>query len=164
MFAALKVKKFNEWAKRNKKELSKIKWRIPEKQTDCPTWVSPYFFAIDPDGGVHKCWETLHDKNQGSGKDVLDKWEPEDYKAYTSYSRTTIHPTCYNCKFNPVCEGLTCAKEAIDEMQEAQLPCTPWKTKLPSYFRKMYLEMRRNPGDIALQRPSKKKMETHANK
>jgi len=163
-FAEMKVERYNRWAKANGVTLSKLKWRIPEKQSDCPTWVSPYFYSIDPDGGLHKCWETLHDKSQSAGTDVTSEWNPKDYEKYISYSRTTVHPVCYNCKFNPVCEGLSCAHDALDVVKENEFPCTPWKTKLPEYFKKMYLEMKENPDMVAIQKPSIKKNETHANK
>jgi len=163
-FAQLKVTKFNEWVMKNNKPFSKIKWRTPERQGDCATWVSPYFFTIDPEGGVHKCWETLHDKDQSAGKTVGDGWKAKDYEKYTSYSRTTIHPVCYNCKFNPVCEGLSCAHDVVNNMKDDEFPCTPWKTKLQAYFKDMYLKMNENPETISFQRSQSNKNLTHANK
>lgn len=163
-FSKLKVDRFNKWAKANDKEPSKLKWRTPEKQGDCPTWVSPYSFAIDPEGGVHKCWETLHDKATSSGKEVGQEWNAEDYKKYSSYSRTTVHPTCYNCKFNPVCEGLSCSHDAVDVVDDSDLPCTPWKTMLSSYFKKMYLEKLTYPNEISFKRTRDAVVRTHSNK
>lgn len=163
-FSTLKVNKFNNWAQANRRAVSKIKWRTPEKQGDCPTWVSPYSFAIDPEGGVHKCWETLHDKETSSGKEVTQGWNAEDYKKYTSYSRATVHPTCYNCKFNPVCEGLSCSHDVVDVVQDSDLPCTPWKTMLSSYFKKMYLEKLQRPDEISFKKHKVAEFRTHSNK
>jgi uncharacterized protein len=164
LFSALKVDRFNDWSAKSGGPMAKIKWRLPEKQSDCATYVSPYSFVFDPDGSIHKCWETIHETNKSSGHNVFSKWNPENFEKYLAYSRTRVHPTCYNCKFNPVCEGLSCAYDTLAQLDEDKFPCTPWKTKLDDYFKRMYLMSRVNPDGVSLGLAETSAYQTHANK
>ena len=163
-FSELQVQRFQEWASKNQINTPKLKWKLPKKQSDCATYVSPYFFTFDPEGNIHKCWETVHDSEQSSGTTVLKNWEPKDFDKYLSYSRTRVHPICYNCKFNPVCEGLSCAFDTLKGLEEEHFPCTAWKTKLPEYFKKMYLLKQESPDSVALLSPRRNKVQAHANR
>lgn len=158
------VDRYNQWAKDNRVGNAKIKWHLPEKQSDCATYVSPYFFTFDPKGNIHKCWETVHDGNKSSGATVFQPWNAEDFVKYTDYSRATVHPVCYSCKYNPVCEGLTCSYDALDTLEANGFPCTAWKSKLPSYFKEMYLKMIQNPNQVSIEKPKVRNLQTHSNK
>jgi len=163
-FSQLKVIKFNEWGKQNKQPVARLKWKLPDKQSDCATYVSPYFFVFDPEGMIHKCWETIHDTKNSSGSSVFKHWSTEDFEKYLSYSRTNIHTVCYNCKFNPVCEGLSCAYDSLAQVKEGKFPCTPWKTLLPDYFKKMYLLSMERPGEVSFDISKSAELQTHSNK
>lgn len=163
-FSQLMIDRFQSWPAHTGKQRPKLKWKFPQKQTDCATYVSPYSFTFDPEGNIHKCWETIHDTSISSGKQVFDAWNPADFKKYLDYSRTNIHPTCYNCKFNPVCEGLSCAYDSLHAVEEGQFPCTAWKSQLPAYFEKMYDLMREDGSNVAIVSPKAAEFQTHANK
>jgi uncharacterized protein len=163
-FSEMLVERYNRWATTNGFEPGKRKWRLPQKQNDCATYVSPYFFTFDPEGGIHKCWETIHEKEKSSGSTVFKNWSTDDFKKYLDYSRTNVHPVCYNCKFNPVCEGLSCAYDTLQDLSKEKFPCTPWKTQIDDYFKKMYLNMKENPDRVAIHKPSEVAHQTHSNK
>ncbi|MBW8685996.1 radical SAM/SPASM domain-containing protein [Chitinophaga rhizophila] len=163
-FSRMMIDKFTNWPGNANRKAPKLKWKFPEKQTDCATYVSPYSFTFDTEGTIHKCWETIHDTNISSGKKVFGTWDQEDFRKYLDYSRTTIHPTCYKCKFNPVCEGLSCAYDTINMLDEGRFPCTAWKSQLPSYFEKMYNLMLEEGDKVAIEAPKAAAHQTHANK
>jgi uncharacterized protein len=163
-FSERKVSRFNRWAEANSELRAKVKWNVPDKQSDCATYVSPYFFTFDPDGMIHKCWETVHDTKKSSGVDVFKRWTPSDFDKYLSYSRTKIHPICSACKFNPVCGGLSCAYDAIHDLAEDKFPCTVWKSKLPDYFKRMYLKKLEDPEGVSFKVAAMSEHQTHANK
>lgn len=163
-FSRMLAERYNTWSGNAGKPQARLKWKFPQKQSDCATYVSPYFFTFDPEGNIHKCWETVHDSNIASGKTVFDGWNATDYKRYLDYSRTNVHPTCYNCKFNPVCEGLSCAYDSLNSIPEGHFPCTPWKTQLPAYFKKMYTLMREHSDLVTIASPKGAEHQTHANK
>jgi uncharacterized protein len=163
-FRCLMIEKFSEWPGSHGNPLPRLKWKFPEKQSDCATYVSPYFFTFDPEGNIHKCWETVHVSDHSSGHTVFEDWNPDDFRKYLDYSRTKVHPVCYDCKYNPVCEGLSCAYDALLTMEEGNFPCTAWKTQLPSYFRQMYEMMKEHPDRVAISSPKDTSHQTHANK
>lgn len=163
-FNRMKVKRYNAWGSQHNLNKAKLRWHTPAKESDCATWVSPYFFTFDPEGGIHKCWETFHDKSKSTGVEVFEKYNKDDFKKYLEYSRTDVHPVCQSCKFNPVCTGLSCAYDAIYEIEEEKFPCTIWKTKLDDYFKSMYLEKLENPEGIEFKVSKAAEIQTHANK
>ncbi|SFW13437.1 radical SAM/SPASM domain-containing protein [Chitinophaga sancti] len=163
-FSELLIEKFASWPGHTNVKPPKLKWKFPEKQSDCATYVSPYSFTFDTEGTIHKCWETIHDTRKSSGQQVFASWDPEDFRKYLDYNRTTVHPTCYNCKFNPVCEGLSCAYDTLNMLKENELPCTAWKTQLPAYFEKMYDLMQENEDRVVIATPKNTAHQTHANK
>ncbi len=93
--------------------------------------VRPKGFVIVPDGDVHKCWDTVHDRGRRVGtifdvdalnhdERVLDwlRWSPFDHRA------------CRNCRILPNCAGACAYKfvHAHDTRGEAAvLPCPSWK-------------------------------------
>ncbi|GCC53235.1 radical SAM protein [Chryseotalea sanaruensis] len=163
-FSKLKVSRFNSWAETNSDLNAKMLWMLPDKQSDCATYVSPYFFTFDPEGTIHKCWETIHDTKKSSGTNVFKSWSTEDFEKYLNYSRTNVHPICETCKFNPVCGGLSCAYDALADIKEDKLPCTIWKTKLPEYFKDMYLMKLENPDKVSFKVAKVNEHQTHSNK
>jgi uncharacterized protein len=163
-FIRMKLERYNAWAANNAREQGRLKWHTPSQQSDCATFVSPYFFTFDPEGKIHKCWETIHDDRKSSGSDVFRQWNEQDFDKYLDYKRTDVHPVCAACKFNPVCEGLSCAYDALHDIKEDHFPCTPWKRNLKGYFKEMYTEMLKNPELVVLKSDKAKAHQTHANK
>ncbi|SKC83326.1 radical SAM/SPASM domain-containing protein [Ohtaekwangia koreensis] len=163
-FSITKVDRFNRWAQHNSELKARIRWNIPQKQSDCSTYVSPYFFTFDPDGTIHKCWETVHDTQKSSGVNVFRRWTPSDFEKYLNYSRTKVHPICAACKFNPVCGGLSCAYDALHDLTEDKFPCTVWKTRLGDYFKSMYLLKLKEPDRVSFKEVKMDDHQTHANK
>ncbi len=136
---------FNEWARHKDLPRAKIKWHLPEFQRDeCATWVSPYGLVIDPEGYIHKCWETVHDK-KGQLTHVSEGYDVTKFISHIEYDRFKVHDECYSCKFLPVCDQLTCSKLALDSKV---LPCTYWKTKTPAALKEQYLYFKNNPDEM----------------
>ncbi len=156
----LKQRRFNEWAEENGFKKAKMKWELPELQPECATWVSPYSMVIDPEGNIHKCWETIHDEKQG----VSHISQGFDVKAFDKYSRydryRTSHEKCKDCKFIPICDQLSCSHQVVGEKEP---PCTYWKYVLEKSHKDQFLFMRDNPDSMVLE--SRKKVNSgHSNK
>lgn len=141
-FRLLKMNIFNRWAKENNLRYAKLQWKLPAFASECGTWVSPYSFVIDPEANVHKCWETIHDKDQGV-KNASKGFNLEDLKPYTSYDRFKLdNNECATCKALPICDSLSCSHEAL---KKGKPTCTPWKTKLGESLKNQYTFMKNNP-------------------
>ena len=144
-FRKLKLKLFNSWAVENKIPRAKLKWTLPTKQQDCATWVSPYSMVVDPLGYIHKCWETIHDKKR-SVNHVENGYNFDDFKEYHEFDRFELHPDCYNCKYLPVCDQLSCSHQAI---QTGKPPCTYWKDRTIPFIKEQYLMLNNEPDFIS---------------
>ena len=136
---------FNAWGKTQGLKSAKLRWLLPKIQTECGTWVSPYNIVIDPDGNIHKCWETIHDSSRRV-KNVSDGFKMSDFDPYMKFDRYAVHEMCYSCKYLPVCDQLTCAVEAV---KPGKPPCTYWKNNTERALKDQYLEMRAHPEAIA---------------
>lgn len=144
-FRKKQVEIFNTWGKRNNVPEAKLDWKLPEYQTDCPTYASPFGLVIDPLGNVHKCWETIHDKNLAA-TNVAQGYNVNHFKNYTNFNRYALNEVCRNCKFLPVCDKVSCVHEArLHDIPQ----CTPWKYKAESFIREQYLTMVDTPSLIS---------------
>ena len=143
-FRLLQLEKFNEWSATNGGKKALLKWDLPEYQSACPTWASPVSLVVDPNGKIHKCWETIHDESQAPAS-VFDDYDPAQFSYYTSFNRFNHHVVCRNCKFLPVCDKISCSFEAI---KHAVPQCTAWKYKAQSYIKAQYLRMKEHPETI----------------
>ncbi|PRX56385.1 radical SAM/SPASM domain-containing protein [Flagellimonas meridianipacifica] len=159
-FRALKIKLFNKWATKNNIPQAKLKWTLPSKQQDCATWVSPYSMVIDPLGYIHKCWETIHDKKR-SVNHVNSGYSFDDFKEYFDFDRFQLHQDCYECKYLPVCDQLSCSHQAIET---GKPPCTYWKERTIPFVKEQYLMLKNHPDLISA--PINQKFENtgHTNK
>lgn len=145
-FKLIKMRRYNKWARNNGLKLGKIGWDLPTIQQECSTWVNPYHIVFDPDGNVHKCWETIHDDKQ-KVKHCSEGYEISDFKYYMDYDRHEFSDECKNCKFLPVCDSYTCSFEAYKH--EEKPPCTMWKSNLEAILKDQYVTMRDHPEVMA---------------
>lgn len=145
-FRKMQLALYNEHAEKGGKRLAKLQFELPKQQEECATWASPYGAVIDPEGYVHKCWETIHDDKQ-SLKHVSDGYELEDFRAHIDYDRFEVCAECYNCKFLPVCDQLSCSHHAVNN---GKPPCTYWKEKAEPVIKEQYLFMLNNPDEMVL--------------
>jgi uncharacterized protein len=159
-FRKLKIGIFNEWAEKHGLQGAKLKWVMPELQVECGTWVSPYSLVIDPEGYIHKCWETIHD-NKGHIGHVSEGYHLEKMEKYMAYDRFELNETCSGCKYLPVCDQLSCSHQAL---KYDKPPCTYWKEKTPSALKDQYLSWRKDPDSIVLPKNMTKSNSGHANK
>ena len=145
-FRKMQLTLFNEYAEQQGLRKAKLKFELPKQQEECATWASPYGAVIDPEGNVHKCWETIHDDKQ-SLKHVSQGFNFEDFRKHIDYDRFEVAEECYNCKFLPVCDQLSCSHHAVNN---GKPPCTFWKQKAEPIIKQQYLELHNNPDKITL--------------
>jgi uncharacterized protein len=159
-FRKMKLRLFNEWARENNRPAAKLKWQLPTAQEDCATWVSPYYVVVAPEGDIHKCWETIHGTS-GEVKHVSQGFDLKDFEGHAAFNRSDLNPTCYNCKYLPVCDGLSCSHHAL---MEEHLPCTYWKSRLDVALKDQYLLMKTNPEEMSAPVINVRANTGHANK
>ncbi|UKB84717.1 radical SAM protein [Chryseobacterium sp. MEBOG06] len=144
-FRFTQIKIFNEWATNKNIRTAKLAWELPQFQSDCPTWVSPYGLVIDPLGNIHKCWETIHEAKKAPSN-VFEGYKKEHFKDYTDFNRYNVNEICRNCKFLPVCDQISCSHQALKNT----IPqCTYWKYKAEDFIKEQYLRLRSNPEQIS---------------
>ncbi|MBS0032096.1 radical SAM/SPASM domain-containing protein [Chitinophaga sp. 22321] len=158
-FRKLQLSIFNTWAAGNNIKSGRLKWLLPELQEECGTWVSPYGIVLDPEGYIHKCWETIHDEKR-SINHISEGYKLPDFTDYLNYDRFEVHESCYNCQYLPVCDQLSCSVQAINKKP----PCTHWKTQTIPALKSQYLLMKENPEMIALPFHQEKENTGHSNK
>jgi uncharacterized protein len=133
--------RFNQWAVISGLKKAKLKWDLPVYQSTCPTWASPISVVVDPNGNIHKCWETIHDDSVAPTS-VFHDYDPSHFANYSSFNRYTHSDVCRSCKFLPVCDRISCSHDAINNV----IPqCTEWKYKLDSYLKYQYNVMQADP-------------------
>jgi len=140
------MNRFNSWSDHTQLKIkSKLKWDLPTYQTTCATWASPISMTIDPNGYIHKCWETIHDDSQAPAS-VFDGYNAEKFTKHSSFNRFSHNEVCTNCKILPICDTITCSHEAI----KANVPvCSSWKYKLEDYLKEQYINMLYSPETIS---------------
>lgn len=144
-FRRMKLKLYNEWAVENGRRPGKLQWVMPKLQEDCATWVSPYNIVLDPEGNIHKCWETIHD-DKGKVAHVSEEFDIAPFKEYMAFNRSSYNPICTTCQYLPVCDKVSCSYEAL---KNGKPPCTYWKTKTAPSLKEQYLLLKHNPDAIA---------------
>lgn len=140
------IKRYNAWATKLNKNTAKLKWDLPMYQSTCATWASPISLVIDPNGYVHKCWETIHDDTKAP-TNVFEPYDPNRFEKYSAFNRYTHSDVCRNCSYLPICDKISCSFEAI---KKAVPECTPWKYKLENYLKTQYLRMVEQPETITI--------------
>ncbi|MDE3250670.1 MAG: radical SAM protein, partial [Bacteroidota bacterium] len=102
------VRRLNSWAERNGGKRAKLKWDLPKYQSTCATWASPVSLVVDPNGYIHKCWETIHDDSKAPTS-IFEEYNPAVFEYYSSFNRYTHNNVCRNCKYLPVCDKISCS-------------------------------------------------------
>lgn len=138
------IDRFNIWALSDNSKKAKLKWDLPTYQSTCATWASPISLVVDPNGNIHKCWETIHDDDKATST-VFDEYSPDVYTYFTSFNRYNHNEVCRSCKFLPVCDKISCSHEAIKNVVPQ---CTEWKYKTSDYLKEQYLRMISAPHTI----------------
>lgn len=159
-FRLKQVNLYNEWAIKNGLKLGKLSWILPERQEECATWVSPYSLVVDPDGNVHKCWETIHESAEAISH-VSEGYDVEKHKKFMEYDRVELNDICVSCKYLPVCEKLSCSHQAI---KEGKPECTWWKTETETSLKAQYRLMKHYPELIILPNHLLNENTGHSNK
>lgn len=142
-FRALKLNHYNKWAHDSGKKIMKKRWKLPKgMKSDCGL-VNPYVIVICADGYIYKCWEHINKPEfriQPADK-LLDFNNPK-YKEWGDYDRFYVFKKCYNCKYIPICDIVTCpALKFVDQ----ESPCCGMKTHLKQTIKEQYIESIDNP-------------------
>jgi uncharacterized protein len=145
-FKKIQLRRFNRWAGRNDIKDAKLRWVMPQLQEECATWVSPYSLVIDPEGYMHKCWETIHNAGDNIGH-VSEGFEIGKFDRFMNYDRYELNPICRACKYLPVCDQLSCSHQSI---KYTKPPCTYWKERAIPTLKEQYLAWKDNPDTIVL--------------
>ena len=156
----LQIDLYNQWAIKNGLKKAKLKFIMPSQEKECPTWVSPYGIVIDPEGNVHKCWETIHD-DKLSIHHVSEGYDVNRFQKYMNYDRFDVHEECYNCPYIPVCDQLSCS---VQTENNTKPPCTYWKTRTKDVLKSQYLLLEEQPDVIQHPFAESKENSGHANK
>lgn len=138
------ISRYNKWAAENNRKTAKLKWDLPVYQSTCATWASPISLVVDPNGYVHKCWETIHDETEAPTS-VFEPYSPEKFSSYSAFNRYTHHEVCRNCSYLPICDKISCSHEAL---RNTVPQCTEWKYKTKDYLKVQYLRMTNEPESI----------------
>jgi uncharacterized protein len=96
--------------------------------------VKPRGLVVIPNGGIHKCWDTVNMPQHAVGS-VFD---PDGFRQSAGARRwldwtPLANPTCRSCKLLPNCAGACAYKFLHSEHtrgEAAQLPCPSWKYNL----------------------------------
>lgn len=154
------TERFNKWGKKNAMKKARLKWDLPSYQSTCATWASPISLVVDPNGCIHKCWETIHDDSKAPSS-VFDSYNPETFASYSAFNRYNHSVVCRNCKFLPVCEKISCSYDAL----KSPVPqCTEWKYKTEEYIGQQYVMMRDTPEKIGIPQAADAINTGHSNK
>jgi len=93
--------------------------------------IRPNSFVLLANGDVHKCWDTVSDRQKRVGTvfdlaPLLDNVDSQEWLAWSPFE----HPVCRECKLLPVCAG-SCAHKFVNARdtlgEAASLPCPTWK-------------------------------------
>lgn len=95
-------------------------------------------FVMGPQGEIHRCWETLHDKKKEVGtifdmNAALYGAESQKWLQFDPFD----NPVCSGCKVAPMCAGF-CAYKFIHpdstNGEAGSLPCPKWKFNTAEYI------------------------------
>lgn len=140
-FALLRLEKYNDYARRNGLPERKLKMAYPSfSEFYCNTVESPNSLSIDDGGYVHKCYNTINNKEKRIQH--ISEFNPDNdgLNHFKKFDKTT-EPDCRTCKVLPICEE-SCNMRFVDN-QESKI-CSSWK-----YFmeEKMIAVFEQNFGD-----------------
>lgn len=93
--------------------------------------IRPNGLLLLPNGDLHKCWDTVHDKGHRVGTIYAHSQVAENprYQSWVSWSPFK-NSTCRGCKILPNCAG-ACAHKFVNrdvtKGEAGSLPCPSWK-------------------------------------
>ncbi|HMQ46886.1 MAG TPA: radical SAM protein [Saprospiraceae bacterium] len=123
-FALLRLKKYNEWALKNNLRPKRLKVGYPDfAEFYCNTVESPNSISIDDGGYIHKCYNTINNKEKRIQH--VGEFDPsaEGMGYYKSFDKTKA-ADCRTCKVLPICEE-NCNMRFLDNA-ESKI-CSAWK-------------------------------------
>lgn len=137
-FRRKKLERYNKYQLANGGKTGQLSWELPKKENDCGTWGEEAGLVIDPRGNIHKCWETVHLKEEAvvKAEDLPNGFSFEPYDYYNSYNRYNVKTACRMCKYISVCDQIACQKQAL---QIAKPACTIWKFSTKDFIKEQYL-------------------------
>ena len=122
-FAKLKVSKYNNWAKRKNIKSKNLKIAYPSfAEFYCGTVESPNSVSIDDGGYVHKCYNTINDKDKRIQHISDFDIKAEGMEYYRAFDKTK-EADCRTCKAIPICEE-NCNMRFLS--REESIICSPW--------------------------------------
>ena len=84
---------------------------------------TPTFWTINPNGDLHKCWDTINDSSQAVGNVNTEYIDENKHEKWLSWSPFN-YKKCHNCSVMPLCMG-GCAHRAF--LQGGEPECGQWK-------------------------------------
>ncbi|QJB32208.1 radical SAM protein [Chitinophaga oryzae] len=123
-FARYKVERYNRWARKNGVPEKRLNFAYPSfAEFYCGTVESPNSVSIDDGGYVHKCYNTINDKEKRLQH--ISEFDPngEGMDMYRKMDKTA-QPDCRTCKVLPICEE-NCNMRFVSNA-ESKI-CSAWK-------------------------------------
>jgi uncharacterized protein len=147
-FRKKKIDRYNRYQAKINGKIGKLSWEFPTKQNDCGSWGDEAGLVIDPRGNIHKCWETVHLKEESVvfAEDLEKGFSLEPYDYYNSFNRYNVKTACRMCKYISVCDQISCQKQALQNVKPA---CTIWKFRTKDFIKEQYLTYIQTPELIA---------------
>lgn len=147
-FRRKKLERYNKYQAANNAKIGQLSWEFPKKQDDCGSWGEEAGLVIDPRGNIHKCWETVHLKEEAvvMAEDLEKGFSLQPYDYYNNYNRYNVKTACRMCKYISVCDQISCQKQAL---QNAKPACTIWKFRTKDFIKEQYLTYIQTPELIA---------------
>jgi uncharacterized protein len=137
-FNNLKLEHYNKWALEVGEKTMKKKWKVPKgMKKDCGI-NNPNSIVVSADGYIYKCWEhiDMEEYRLQSANEIFN-FDNSKNKEWLEYDRFTNYKKCYNCKYIPFCDIVTCP--AI-KFSEEESPCCSKKFHLKRTIKQQYID------------------------
>jgi uncharacterized protein len=134
-FAHLKIRKYNTWAEKHGVRKKKLRVAYPSlAEFYCGTVESPNSISVDDGGYLHKCYNTINDKNQRIQH--ISEFDPqaEGMDFYKHFDKTKA-ADCRTCKVLPICEE-SCNMRFVSNA-ESKI-CSGWKYFMEERMRSIF--------------------------
>ena len=143
-FARLRLSKYNKWAAQNGKRIKNLKVGYPElSKIYCSTVESPNSFSLDSSGFIHKCYNTVNNKEKRIQHISEFTTHDERFHHYKKLVKTAF-PECKTCKALPICEE-SCNMRMLDNAENKI--CSAWKyfmkERMIAYYEQQFAEEQR---------------------
>ncbi|GEM_PF-2158271 len=134
-FELLRISHYNRWAAVNGHKIRKPQFAYPNLASFyCVTVESSNSFSIDDGGYIHKCYNTVNNKNQRiEHLSEFDGTNPS-LLSYKGFDKTD-EADCRTCKVLPICEE-NCNMRFVSRAESKT--CTVWKYFMDERMRSIY--------------------------